>query len=84
MKKQFLKVAIAYALISSTIPISVFAAENSEPIVDDPNNKVYIERTVYADNVKAKKEAMTSSQLASLAPGFARLTDPYATPYRFL
>lgn len=78
---KFLKAAIVCALIGGTIPISAFAAENSnDSIVNDPNHKVYIERTVYADNVKAKKEAPTSEQLLKSAPTFARLTDPYATP----
>ncbi|AJQ29748.1 hypothetical protein [Pelosinus fermentans] len=81
MKEQFLKTAIVCALIGGAIPISAFAAGSSEDsIVNNPNNKVYIERTAYADNVKAKKEAVTKDELAKLAPTFARLADPYATP----
>lgn len=52
MKNQFLKAAIVCAFIGGTIPISAFAAENSDgPIVNDPNHKVYIEKTAYTDRV---------------------------------
>lgn len=58
MKEQFLKVAIVCALIGGTIPVSAFAAGSSEDsIVNDPNNKVYIERTAYVDNGKASRIA---------------------------
>lgn len=58
-------------LVGLTIPLSAFVAGSSgDLIVNDPNNKVYIERTVYADNVKAKKEAATKDEFARLAPTF--------------
>ncbi|MDF2572672.1 MAG: hypothetical protein K0R55_4276 [Sporomusa sp.] len=58
MKKQFLKAAIVCALIDGAIPLSAFAVgSNEDPIVNDPNNKVYIERTAYADNGKASRVA---------------------------
>lgn len=58
MKKQFLKVAIVCALIGDTIPVSAFAAGSSgDSIVNDPNSKVYIERTAYADNGKTSRIA---------------------------
>lgn len=80
MKKQFLKAAVVCALIGGVIPVVAVAESRDSLIVNDPNQKVYIERTVYADNAKAKKEAPTSNQLVKLAPAFARLTDPNATP----
>lgn len=57
-------------LVGLTIPLSAFVAGSSgDSIVNDPNNKVYIERTVYADHVKAKKEA-AKDEIARLAPSF--------------
>lgn len=58
MKEKFIKVAIVCALIGETIPVLAFAAVSSKDLIaNDPNNKVYIERTAYADNGKASRIA---------------------------
>lgn len=82
-KSMMLRTAIACALMGS---LSATALANP---LTDPNDPAYVERTISADNAKAKAEAPSLAELRAIPVGEFTLTDAQATPetkslYRYL
>ncbi len=85
MRKAYLTAALLAAL---SLTQGICAASPT----DDPMDSVYVEKTVQADNAKAKAEMPKPADLANVEPAYAktaRLTDRQAIPavrslYRYL
>ena len=84
MRKKLLAMAVG---ISLSMPL--WSGVVNASVLDNPQDKVYVEHNVLPDNGKAKKEMLTMSEVEKLAPLTNKLVDKQVIPeaarlYRYL
>lgn len=84
MKKRLLAMAVGLSL-----SMPVFAGVGHASVLDNPQDKAYVQRSVLPDHGKAQKEALTLAQVENLAPLANKVVDKQLTPeaarlYRYL
>ena len=84
MKKRLLAMAVG---VSLSMPL--FTGVVNAGVLDNPQDKAYVERSVLPDNGKAQKEALTLAKVEKLAPLANKMVDKQLTPeaaklYRYL
>ena len=84
MKKKLLALAVGVSL-----GMPLFAGTVQASVVDNPQDEAYVNRTIAADNHKAKKEALSLREVEKLAPQDIQVVDKQLIPeaaklYRYL
>ena len=84
MRKKLLAMAVG---VSLSMPLLAGVAQAS--VLDNPQDKAYVERSVLPDNAKAQKEALTTAEVENLTPLTNKVVDKQLTPeaarlYRYL
>ena len=84
MKKRLLAMAVG---VSLSMPL--FTGVVNAGVLDNPQDKAYVERSVLPDNGKAQKEALTPAKVEKLAPLANKMVDKQLIPeaaklYRYL
>ena len=75
MRKKILAMAVG---ISLSMPL--WSGVVNASVLDNPQDKVYVEHNVLPDNGKAKKEMLTMSEVEKLAPLTNKLVDKQVIP----